>query len=54
MDKKDDVELLRRGRTAILSRLVIRRVDMTAGIGCGDNMSKAKTILDGILDAHGG
>jgi small conductance mechanosensitive channel len=29
-----------------------RRVDMTAGIGYGDNMSKAKAILEGILDAH--
>jgi small conductance mechanosensitive channel len=29
-----------------------RRVDMTAGISYGDNMSKAKTILEGILDAH--
>ena len=29
-----------------------RRVDMTAGISYGDNMSKAKTILAGILDEH--
>ena len=29
-----------------------RRVDMTAGISYGDNMSKAKTILEGILAAH--
>jgi len=29
-----------------------RRVDMTAGIGYGDNISKAKGILEGILTAH--
>jgi len=30
----------------------IRRVDLTAGIGYGDNMSRAKTILEKILTDH--